>query len=64
MLYDKHPFEYSVEKMKINQRVTVNKKFGVLDVMIDRSLEQEVVRRCNWNEFMQIFTLHKIKKNQ
>jgi len=38
MIYDKHPFDYSVEKMKNNCRVLVNKKFGILDVLIDRSL--------------------------
>lgn len=49
MFYDRHPFDYSVEKMKSNSRVCANKKFGVLDVLIDRCLEQEVVRRCNWS---------------
>ena len=62
MLYNKHPYDYSIEKMRNNQRLMVNKKFGVLDVLIDRSLEQEVTRRCNWNEFMQIFSLHKRKQ--
>lgn len=40
MLYEKHPFNYSIEKMKTNTRVVVVKKFGVLDVLIDRCLEQ------------------------
>jgi hypothetical protein len=49
MLYDKHPFEYSIEKMRKNDRTVVGRKFGILDVLIDRALEQEVARRCNWN---------------
>jgi serine/threonine protein kinase len=40
MLYNKHPYDYSIEKMRTNQRITVNKKFGILDVLIDRALEQ------------------------
>ena len=64
MIYSKHPYEYCANKMERNERVEIKKNFGYLDVLIDRSLQVEVFKRCNWQEFIQIFSLYKMRKNK
>lgn len=55
-----------VDRMRDNKRVKIPEKdkkdkYSYLDILVNRCLESQVAKRCNWQEFLQIFTLHKMK---
>lgn len=55
ILYNSHPFAYKEENMKRMRRVKINRRFGYLDELIDRSLVSHPERRISWKDFMKIY---------
>lgn len=55
IIYSRHPFNLETSRMEKMQRVRVQKKYGYLDLLIDRSLVKNPFDRIGWDQFKKIY---------
>jgi hypothetical protein len=64
MLYRQHPFGSDKTQYRKKRRVVVQKKFGVLDEIIDRSLVFNPEDRIGWSELLDLFVRYRNNKER